>query len=181
MIGWVNSLRQSQSGAAAAELALSLPLMLILLFGSVEAGNYFYSEHKLVESVRDGARWASRQNFSDYPCTGSIDAGTEDDIEEVIRTGRVGGSDDRLPLMDNADDGGTATYSITYVCTNQMETKPGSGSYVPVGGLYNNMGQAPIVTVDVQVPYQSLFGFEYGFPAGGIWLNAEQQTTVNGV
>lgn len=179
MLGW-DKLRTDRRGAAAAELALSLPLMLTLLFGGTEAGFYFYSEHKLVESVRDGARWASRQSFADYPCDSTIDTDTRDDIIEVIRTGRVGGTEDRLPLMGYGDDG-DAEYNISYVCTTQMETSPGSGSYVPVGGLYTNAGQAPVLTLDVKVPYQSLFGFEYGFPAGGIWLNADQQTTVNGV
>ena len=174
-MGWLQPFRRSQDGAAAAELALSLPLLLIILFGAAEAGFYFYNGHKLVESVRDGARFASRQSFSDYPCGSTMNATTQGDIIEVVRTGRINGTNDRLPRMDEG------TFSVTFTCTNQLETKPGSGAHVPIGGIYSNVGQAQVVTIDASVPYQSLFGFVYGFPSQGIWLNAEQQTTVNGV
>lgn len=175
MTGWLHSLGRAQGGAAAAELALSLPLMLVLLFGATEAGFYFYNEHKLIEGVRDGARFASRQSFGDFPCGSAIDATTLGQIQTVTRTGSIAGTDNRLPGMTNAH------VTVSFVCTNQMETVPGSGSFVPVSGIYENAGQAQVVTIDASVPYQSLFGFVYGFPSGGIWLNAEQQTTVNGV
>ena len=35
-----------------------------LMFGAVELGNYFLNEHSLVKAVRDGARYAARQDFS---------------------------------------------------------------------------------------------------------------------
>ena len=39
----------------------------------VEIGNYFLDEHILVKAVRDGARFAARQNFSNYSaCTGAV-------------------------------------------------------------------------------------------------------------
>ncbi|MBW0144060.1 TadE family protein [Sphingomicrobium clamense] len=174
-MGWHLDLWNSKRGSAAAELALSLPVFFAILFGATEAGFYFYNEHKLTESVRDGARFASRQGFSDYPCGGAMDATTQGDIIEVVRTGKVNGTEDRLPRMDEG------TFNVTFTCISQMETKPGSGSHVPVGGIYTSAGEAPVVTIDAAVPYQSLFGFVYGFPSGGIWLNADQQTTVNGV
>ena len=41
-----------------------------IMFGSVEVGNYFYNEHMLVKGVRDGARFAARQAFTNYAgCT----------------------------------------------------------------------------------------------------------------
>lgn len=178
MTGWVNSMIRDIRAAAAAELALSLPLMLILLFGSTEAGFFFYNEHKLVEGVRDATRFAGRQSFSDYPCDGSTTQPPQaiiDDITEILRYGQVGGSVERIPRMAEA------TINVTYVCTSQMETVGGSGSYVPVEGIYENAGSAPIVTVDASVPYQSLFGFVYGFPGPSITLNADQQATVNGI
>ena len=41
---------------AAVEMALVAPLLLAILFGSVELGNYFMNEHELIKAVRDGAR-----------------------------------------------------------------------------------------------------------------------------
>ena len=60
-------LRQS-SGAAAVEMALVTPLLMVLMFGSMELGYYFYSQHVVTKAVRDGARFASRQGFDKYNC-----------------------------------------------------------------------------------------------------------------
>ena len=48
-------------GAAAAEMAMVLPLLLALMFGVTELGRYFWSEHVLLKGVwqcnrRDGGR-----------------------------------------------------------------------------------------------------------------------------
>ena len=53
-------LARDSRGAAAAEMALVLPLLLVILFGSLELGNYFMNEHTLIKAVRDGARFAGR-------------------------------------------------------------------------------------------------------------------------
>lgn len=164
-----------RSGTAAAELALSLPLLLTILFGATEAGHYFLTEQKLVESVRDGARYASRQSFADFPCDGAIDEDTEDAIQNVVVTGSLGGTDARLPLI-TADD-----VTITYDCVPEVEAKPGEANMIPVGGIYTASGEATVITIDASVEYQSLFGFQYGFPSSGIHVNAEQQTTLNGI
>src|SRR5215217_7313983 len=50
-------------GSAAAEMALVLPLLLALMFGSLELGDYFLSEHVLLKGVRDGAVYAARQDI----------------------------------------------------------------------------------------------------------------------
>src|SRR6476619_5757161 len=94
----------NQSGAAAAELALVLPLLLIILCGSFEIGNYFLDEHILVKAVRDGARFAARQDFSNYPngtCNGtstSVGEPVLTDTRNVVRTGLLLGGTDRLPF-----------------------------------------------------------------------------------
>ena len=52
-------------------MALVLPLLLVLMFSFAEAGNYVMNEHGLVKAVRDGARFAARQDFSNYTgCSG---------------------------------------------------------------------------------------------------------------
>ena len=64
------SLGRDRKGSAAVEMALVTPLLLVIMFGSVEVGNFFYNEHLLTKAVRDGARYAARQNFSYYACSG---------------------------------------------------------------------------------------------------------------
>src|SRR5690349_1119608 len=68
------NLLRDRSANAAAEMALVTPLLLILMMGCAELGNYFWNEHTLVKAVRDGARFAARQSFNWYTgCTGSPD------------------------------------------------------------------------------------------------------------
>ena len=55
---------RNSSGTAAAEMALVTPLLMALMFGSFELGNYFYTSHIVAKAVRDGARYASRRGFS---------------------------------------------------------------------------------------------------------------------
>ena len=67
-------------------MALVMPLLLILMMGSVELGNYFYNEHKLVKSVRDGARYAARQAFTNYAsCSGSAADPVFSDTKLMVR------------------------------------------------------------------------------------------------
>ena len=64
-------LNRCQSGVAAVEMALVAPLLLALLFGSVELGKYFLDQHVVVKAVRDGA--VSRpQPMSNYRRGGGV-------------------------------------------------------------------------------------------------------------
>ena len=61
-------IRKDRCGAAAAEMALVAPMLITLMFGSFELGNYFLSEHALAKAVRDGARYATRIAVTNYSC-----------------------------------------------------------------------------------------------------------------
>lgn len=123
---------KSEKGSAAVEFALTLPLMLILLFGGMEAGHFVWTQHKLSEAVRDGARYAARIPMNSV-CEGTTEVmsqGTRDDIILLTRTGQVVNSAARPkvpgwsaaqvtvePNCDNAgfvDTGLYAEYSAIY-------------------------------------------------------------------
>ena len=66
------SLLRDRRGAAAAEMALVTPLLLRPSCSArSSSGNYFYNEHILVKAVRDGARYAARQDFANYDAAGA--------------------------------------------------------------------------------------------------------------
>ena len=66
----------NRSGTAAVEMALSLPIILVLIFSTFEGAHFLWSQHKVIKGVRDGARYAARLPFSKYPCaTGVPDSG----------------------------------------------------------------------------------------------------------
>ena len=57
--GW-----RGRSGAEVLELALAMPLLLVLAFGTVEFGYWFYLEHNFQAAAREGARAAIVSSLS---------------------------------------------------------------------------------------------------------------------
>jgi Flp pilus assembly protein TadG len=165
-----SSLFRDTNAAAAAEMALVLPILLILIFGSVELGNYFMSEHAVEKAVRNASRYAARLPISNFDCT----TGTMEDptpVQELARTGKPDGTDDDARLRDWTDKDMT---TVTVACDTDT-----SHTYVN-GGIYTDFPMGvPVVTVSATVPYTTLFGI-LGLGAGTIDLNASQQAAVTG-
>lgn len=155
-----------EAGASAAELALLLPLLVVMLFGAIEVSYYFYSQHQVVKGVRDGARYASRQSFASISCaTGSsVPAAVETAIKEVTRTGRPSGGTARVPGWVNGD------VTVGVLCPGTPVTT----------GIYDAQPNAPIVSVTASVNYQSLFD-GVGILTDSYHLNATQQSAVMGI
>jgi Flp pilus assembly protein TadG len=169
--GSPTALMQCVRGTAAAEMALITPMLIALMFGSFELGNYFLSEHVVVKAVRDGARYAGRLPFSEYDCANSANSARDDKIQNVVRTGQVAeSSPDNLRLNGWTNALEDSTITVTVAC-----------SATTTGGIYNGKtGGAPVVTVSASVPYSSLLG-TVGLANPGLTLNADAQATVNGI
>jgi len=167
----LSRLLMDRAGSAAAEMALVLPILLVLMFGSFELGNYFLSEHVVDKAVRDAARYAARLPMTSYDCpSGTIDATAEQQIRNVARTGDPAGSTPRL--RDWADGDTTVRLSC------DADT---SHDYVNAG-IYNdfpNGGEVPVVTVSATVPYNTFFG-AFSLGASTLNLNTSQQAAVIG-
>jgi Flp pilus assembly protein TadG len=154
-------------GSAAVEMAIIAPMLLILMFGAADLGNYFLSEHAVVNGVRDGARYASRS----YPvgCAAvTDDSGTvATATKNLTRTNSVDGTG--AARLVGWTDNGTITVSVA--CDT-------STSYA--GGIYAASSTGvPVVTVTATVPYTSLFK-AFGLTNTTINLNASAQAAVVG-
>ncbi|MCT2559383.1 pilus assembly protein [Tsuneonella sp. YG55] len=157
---------RERSGTAAAELALCLPMMMALIFGSMEGGNYLLTEHKVIKGVRDGARYAGRLSFSNYDCASGtvVDSTARDNIIAVTRTGQIGtGGAVRVSGWDASE------VSVTVSCDDTY-----------ANGLYRTYGTAPRVLVSTVVPYPSLLGL-LGFDTRGAVVRAQAQAAVMGL
>lgn len=163
-------LLRSTCGAAAVEMALVTPLLLIIMMGSMELGNYFLDEHALVKGVRDGARYAARQGFTNYTCPGGTAPGgtVASDTQNVVRTGQVSGGTQRLPQA--------ATVTVTMSCNSVVGGQAISGIYRSTSGT----AYAPVVIVSATVPYTPVMQ-SFGFRGTGLSLNANQQAAVMGI
>jgi len=145
-------------------MALISPIFFALMFGAYDLGNYFMSEHIVVQAVRDGARYASRRAFSEYTCsTASSDVTTK--TQTLVRTGTLTGTTARL---NGWTDNNTVTITVT--CDT-------SGAYK---GVYNGVTTGvPVITVSANVPYGSLFkSFGLG---SSLYVRAESKVSVMGV
>jgi Flp pilus assembly protein TadG len=163
-------LLRNQNGAAGAEMALIVPLLVTLMFGTFEMGSYFWSEHKVVKSVRDAARFASRQSafYTPANCTaGTVTSSVATDIDNVARYGKLSVTITDKPKIY----GWTTPVTVSLSC-------PAIGSYV---GIYKGKTNVPVVTVTANaVPYPSLFKV-LGFTSTGLTLNASSQSAVTGI
>lgn len=150
-------------------MALVLPMLLILMFGSFELGNYFLDNHVVSKAVRDGARYASRRGFSEFTCS----AATTDVIDKtrnIIRTGQVSGGTERLPGWTDP-----TTITVAVAC----DTTGNNGAAFT--GIYAGITTGtPVVTVTAVVPYKSLFGVA-GFSTANLSITARSQAPVMGI
>ena len=154
--------------SAAVEMALVVPMLLILMFGSVELGNYFLNEHSLVKAVRDGARFASRQSFASYPDCSTVDSTAQTNIQNVVMYGYLSGTSVLTPNIGSTD------ITISTSCS----TTGGGQTYQ---GIYRGRAAgAQIVTVTASVDYRSVLG-SFGFSGIGMHLNASSQAAVAGI
>jgi Flp pilus assembly protein TadG len=172
-------LHKNTSGNAAVEMALVAPLLLIILFGSVELGNYFMDEHTLVKAVRDGSRFAARQSFANYTsCSGAPGGTVVDDTRNLVMDGYLSGGSTITPNISASD----ITLSVS--CTSTANGQDMLGIYRSrFGGTCDGSaanGCAQVVTVSASVPYRSILG-SFGFTGFGATLNASSQAAVTGI
>jgi len=154
---------RNRGGTAATEFALMLPLMLALIFGSMEAGHFFWTQHKIVKSVRDGARFASRLDVERL-CAG--DAALLTEIRNVTATGQfAAGGTPKVPGWDPAN----------VVATPDCEQFVDTGIYADLGG------KGPLITVDSgPVAYPSILS-GLGFIDDTVNLSAKSSAAVMGI
>jgi Flp pilus assembly protein TadG len=157
----------NRKASASAEFALSLPMMLALMFGGFEAGHYFWTEHKLVKAVRDGARYASRLPVEDL-CDGAnvvMSTAILTNIQNVTATGTLDGETVKVPGWDPDD------VVVTVGCQDFVAT-----------GMYTGLGEAgPMITVaSGTVGYPSMFE-ALGFIDSSFDLGARSSAAVMGI
>jgi Flp pilus assembly protein TadG len=164
------ALARDNRATAAVEMVLCLPFMFALVFGALELGYYFMTEHAVIKAVRDGARYAARRPFTDYPSC-SPSSGLVDDTRNVTRTGQIasGGT----PRFASWDDPTSIDVTATCVAAgtyNGIYVDPATGAPVAT----------PVVTVRATVPYTLLMG-RLGLGDVTLSLHAQSEAAVTGI
>lgn len=166
--GWT-SFRRATGGNAGVEFALILPVLTLLLFGSIEIGRALHDYHVVTESVRDGARYLSRLS---YDCSGAA-AGSCSTCD--AQTGVCAGSGCTLTdpagvregvalAMTGKTTGGNALLAYwpypPASASNELNIQVcaldnSGGGY---SGLYDGSSVVPHVRMQANVDFEFLFG-----------------------
>ena len=162
---------RNSSGNAAAEMALVAPLLLIMMLGCAELGNYYWNEHTLLKAVRDGARYAARQPFSNYSgCSGPPGGTVAADTKNVVMYGSVASGTNTLTPNIQA-----ANITVTQSCTTT------SGGQTMQGVYRGDTNGAHVVAVAATVTYRPIIAVALGFSGVGYQLYAQSQAAVTGL
>lgn len=163
-------LLDDRAGSAAAEMALVLPLLLVLAVGPLELGNYFMNQHTLVKALRDGAVFASRQSISNYDCAapGNVPEPLRAQVENLVRKGELSGGNDLLANW------GVKGVTVSFACFTATSGQTMSGIYSA------NSGKVPVVTVAASLTYRLVIS-NIGFNTTGLTLSGSQQSAVTGI
>ena len=185
-------LRLDRSGASAAEFAMVLPLLILFIFGIIDAGRYLWEVNKAEKATQAGARVAVVTNVLD---TGLRD---ENYVGQTIGGVTLTQGDvipaSALALVEctvagcNPASGTFDTYTFNEIIVKRMQfmkpdIDPGDvtvsyrGSGLGFAGDPNGMDIAPLVTVELDnVMFRPivLFGAaEFELPAFRTTLTAE--------
>jgi hypothetical protein len=166
------ALLANDRAAAGAEFALVLPILLLCLFGIIDAGRFMWNINRAEKAAQMGVRMAvvtdyvSSEIGDDYvgECTPAVDAGEPipEDCYPTITCNKVGGTTTCTPV------GGTADGAAFDVIVNRMrafmpEIQPENVeiTYSPSGLGYagdpNGADLAPLVTVRLSgVPFEPM-------------------------
>ena len=139
-------------GVAAAEFALILPMMTMLMFGFYEAGRMYWNYNIVQSSARDAARYAARLPVTcGSSSTGTLDDSTDEaEIQNLARTGTPDGSG--APLVAGWTSNSTVTVAIACL----------DNSSVGMSGRYSGYAKVPTVTITAAAPYGMMFGGMFG-------------------
>lgn len=173
------SIVRDRRGSAAVEMVLVMPILLMIMFGAAELGNYFMNEHSLVKAVRDGARFAARQPFSNYTgCSGAPGGTVVTDTRNVVMNGYVSGGTLITPNIQ------ANNITVSQACASSAGGQQMLGIYRDrFNGTCNGSsagGCAQMVTVAATVNYRSILSQALGWRGVGVQLYAASQAAVTG-
>jgi len=149
---------RSRSGIASVEFVLILPLLALMLFGTIDIGRLLFDYHAVSKSVRDAARYVARSDagalFSDVAsCT----------VNPTTAAGSPTQNARNMTLTGTVDLSGgyilnywtdTSTVTVTGACFDNS-----AGTYQ---GFYSGMDDIPIVTVAATASFPFLNGWFLG-------------------
>jgi Flp pilus assembly protein TadG len=132
--GPMGALRR-QRGLAMVEFAISVPVILLLMFGSFEFGHLMTAYSTLNDGVRNAARFvagAALQNTADTMATGANWTNLQTQGTNLAIYGNIAGTGS--PILEKLDDAQTTTITVSEDTVARTITVAVDYPYVPLFG-----------------------------------------------
>ncbi len=121
---------QEQRGAAMVEFAISLPLLLLLLFAMGEFGRMLYQYNSLLQANRDAVRYVSGKAWNSTLGSVVLSAQLQTETKNLAVYGRPVVPSGSSPLVSGLT---TGNVQVTAVGTTHVQVRT-SYSFVPILG-----------------------------------------------
>jgi TadE-like protein len=154
---------RNQDGAALVEFAISLPLILILAFLTIESMRMFWSYQAAIAGVRDATRYLARVAPADLCTTGGSVSGYAAELEAIVETTITGTA--LFPA-------GVSVTSVTpsYNCITSLGLRQAS---VPVATVSAN--------ISISMPFSQVLRVVNAAPASVLNTTVSDQARVYGL
>jgi hypothetical protein len=141
-----------EEGAVAVEFALILPFLVLLVFGIMDFGHYFYISHMVSDASREGARYGTRYKTYFDPLKGTVRTLPKDlspTIKNHVLSSDYADYASRLPSDSNPDvvpsgNGWTTTDPTTLAGKDLIITATATKTWFVLGYI---LGGNKLVTV----------------------------------
>lgn len=120
------------SGVAAVEFAIIVPLLLLLVFGIIEFGTLFAQQLALSNGARQGARFAAVPDSTDITAPTSSCAQITQQVQDAASTIGMNGASVAVTITGGVHPCASSTDTATYPC----QGSGGSGVPVTVQAAY---------------------------------------------
>jgi Flp pilus assembly protein TadG len=143
---------RSNAGQAMLELALLLPMLLLLTMGVIEMGRYMYIYILVGNAARAGAAYGA-QSLGQSVDTADIQTAAQNDFQNNGQTGLTVAS----TTACGCDSGGTVTGAICSTVTNPSAGKCNGGGHwvvtvaVTASGTFNSLFNYPGIPKSIDV------------------------------
>lgn len=162
-MGRVRAFLGNESGTAAVEMALILPIALALTFVTFDGAYYMLCEQRAIKGVRIAARYAARLDLSHFTCPGGAFNGPVSEVQNVAVAGVPTGGTSTIPGWETRD------VSVSVSCSFGQ------------GGIYEaSGGHAPLVRVSTRFEFPSQLE-ALGFSNGNTFIAAAAESPVIGL
>jgi len=137
--------RRHRRGSSGVEFALIVPLLALMLFGTIEVGRAMHDYQLVEKGVRHATRYLSRMALT---CPGGAFAASDENAaKNLALTGTL------------SDPAGSGDYLLKYwTDKNDITITPACIPNTEFQGVYDGFAEIPHVTVKAEVPINLQFG-----------------------